>query len=96
MRRVKGNATLVGISELRTQAEEIVKVAQREPVILEKRHQPIAVLVPIGQYERTQEMLDRLEDHLLGLLAQEREQRSRHRAPLTLEELERRIGLRHP
>ena len=61
MRHIKGQTTLVGISELRTQAEEIVKVAQQEPVILEKRHKPIAVLVPIGQYERTEETLDLLE-----------------------------------
>jgi prevent-host-death family protein len=94
MRRVKGDTTLVGISELRTQADEILKVAQKEPVIVEKRHKPMAVLVPIGQYERTQDMLDRLEDHLLGLLAKEREQRSGRKDYLTLEELERKIGLR--
>ena len=94
MRRVKGDTTLVGISELRTQADEIMKVARHEPVIVEKHHKPMAVLVPIEQYERTEATLDRLEDYLLGLLAKEREQRSPRKAYLTLEELERRVGLR--
>jgi hypothetical protein len=34
------------------------------------------------------------EDTALGLLAKEREQRSRRKGYLTLEELERRVGLR--
>ena len=95
MRRVKGDTTLIGISELRTQADAILKVAQHEPVIVEKHHKPMAVLVPIEQYDKTEEALDLLEDHLLGLLAQEREQHSRRKDTLTLEELERRVGLRH-
>ena len=52
MRQVKSDTTLVGISELRTQADAIVKVAQRGPVVLEKHHKPIAVLVPIEQWRR--------------------------------------------
>ena len=95
MRQVKGNTTLVGISELRTHAEAIVKVARTEPVILEKHHRPIAVLVPIQQYERTEATLDALEDQLLGLLAKERERRHPVTSYLSLEELERRVGLRH-
>lgn len=94
MRRVKEDTTLVGISEFRTRADEIVKAAQREPVVVEKRHRPVAVLVPIEQYERTETALDHLEDYLLGLLAKEREQRSHRKTYLTLEELERRVGLR--
>ena len=95
MRQVKSDTTLVGISELRTQADAIVKVAQRGPVVLEKHHKPIAVLVPIEQYDRTEDTLDLLEDTILGLLAKEREQRSRRKDVLTLEELEKRVGLRH-
>lgn len=95
MRRIKGDTTLVGISELRTQAEEILRVAQQEPVIVEKRHKPMVVLVPIEQYERTEATLDRLEDTILGLLAKEREQRSKRKDYLSLEEFERRVGLRH-
>lgn len=94
MRRVKEDTTLVGVSELRTQAEAILKVAQREPVIVEKRHKPMAVLIPIEQYERTEEALDLLEDYILGLLAKEREQRFPRKGYLTLEELERRVSLR--
>ena len=95
MRRVKGDTTLVGVSELRTQADEILRVARQEPVIVEKRHKPMAVLVPIEHYDRTEALLDLLEDTILGLLAKDREQRSRRKDYLTLEELERRVGLRH-
>ena len=95
MRRIRGDTTLVGVSELRTQADEILKVAQQEPVIVEKRHKPMAVLIPIAQYDRTEAVLDTLEDTILGLLAKERERRSLRKRHLTLEELERRVGLRH-
>ena len=94
MRRIREDTTLVGISELRTQADAILKVAQREPVIVEKRHKPMAVLIPITEYHRTQETLDRFEDCVLGLLAKEREQRFPRKDYLTLEVLERKIGLR--
>ena len=95
MRRIKEDTTLVGISELRTQAEAIVKAAQHEPVMLEKRHKPIAVLIPIERYERTEHTLDLLEETILGLLAKERDQRSRRKDYFTLDELERRVSLRH-
>ena len=94
MRRVKEDTTLVGVSEFRTQVEAILKVAQKEPVIVEKRHKPMAVLVSIEQYDRTEGILDVLEDSILGLLAKEREQRSPRPHYLSLEELERRVGLR--
>ena len=95
MRRVKEDTTLVGISELRTQAEAIIRVAQQAPVILEKRHKPIAVLIPIEQYDRMEQTMEALEDAILGLLAKERAQRSRRKDVLSLEDLERRVGLRH-
>ena len=95
MRRLKEDTTLVGVSEFRTKADEILKVAQREPVVVEKRHKPMAILMPITTYERTEAILDLLEDTVLGLLAKEREARYRSKRYLSLEELERRVGLRH-
>ena len=94
MRKVKSDTTFVGISELRTQADAILKAAERETVVLEKRHKPIAVLVPIARYDRTEETLDLLEDYILGLLAKERLERSGRKDYLSLQELERRVGLR--
>ena len=94
MRRVKSDTTLIGVSELRTRADEILKVAQQEPVIVEKRHKPMAVLIPIAEYERTEHVLDLLEETILGLLAKEREQRSKRKDYLTLEALEHKVGLR--
>ncbi len=94
MRQVKEQTTLVGVSELRTQVDEIMGATRTGPVIIEKRHKPFAVLVSIEQYERTEEVLEYLEDTVLGLLAKEREHRTPHARYLSLEELERRVGLR--
>ncbi len=93
MRRIKADTTLVGISEFRTKAEEILGLAEREPVIVERRHKPKAVLLSLRQYEQTERTLDAFEDSILGLLAKTREQ-GRKRRYLSLEELERRVGLR--
>ena len=91
MRQVRRDTTFVGISELRTQADAILKAAAREKVVLEKRHKPVAVLVPIERYDRTEETLDLLEDYLLGLLARERLERSGNKHYISLSDLEQRI-----
>ena len=95
MRHVEQETTFVGISELRTRADEILNVARRGRVVVEKRHKPMVVLVPIEQYDRTQEVLEAIEDYVLGMLAKERERHSPRKSYLSLEELERRVGLRH-
>ncbi len=94
MRRIKADTTLIGVSELRTQADAILKVAREQPVIVEKRHKPVAVLMPVEQYNRTEQLLDALEDTILGLLAKERERRAPRKGWLTLEQLEHRVSLR--
>lgn len=95
MRHVEQETTFVGISELRTHADEILNVARRGRVVVEKRHKPMVVLVPIEQYDRTQEVLETIEDSVLGMLAKERERHGSRTSYLSLEELERRVGIRH-
>ena len=94
MRHVERDTTFVGISELRTHADEILNVARRERVVVEKRHKPMVVLVPIEQYDRTQLLLDTIEEYVLGLIAKERKRHATKKDYIPLEELERRVGLR--
>ena len=91
MRMVKENTALVGISELRTKADEILKVMDRSTVVIEQRNKPRAVLLSIDRYERMEALLDWVEDQILGLLAKERRKGTPHKAYLSLEELERRL-----
>ena len=94
MKTVKEDTTLVGISELRTKAEQIFKVMDRSTVVLEQRHRPRAVLLSIERYEKMEALLDSVEDQILGGLAKEREEGTPRKAYLSLEEAERRLKLR--
>lgn len=94
MRTVKENTTLVGLSELRTKAEEILKVMDRSTVVIEQRHRPRAVLLSIQRYEKMEALLDAVEDQILGSLAKEREKGTARKAYLSLEEAEQRLKKR--
>jgi prevent-host-death family protein len=94
MKTVKEETTLVGISELRTQADEILRRMQRSTVVIERRHKPLAVMLPIARYEEMEALLDLVEEGVLGYLARERERATPRRAYLPLEELERRLKVR--
>jgi len=87
-------ATLVGVSELRTQLEKILKLAKKSTVFLGKRQKPVAVLVPIEQHQAQEELLDRLEDAVLGYLAKQRDKQSDLEDYLSLESVEKSVGLK--
>lgn len=91
---VKENTTLVGISELRTELEEILKRMKHTKVVIEKRNNPIAVLIPIDEFERTQNILDIAEELVLGNLAKQRFEKSKDKDYLTLETVEKKIGIK--
>lgn len=94
MKTVKEETTLVGISELRTKADEILQRMNRSTVVIERRHKPLAVMLPIARYEEMEALLDLVEEGLLGYVAKQREQRTPRRAYLPLEEIERRLKIR--
>ncbi len=94
MRTVKEQTTLVGISELRTKAEEILQLMNRSTVVIEKRHKPLAVMLPIARYEEMEALLDWAEDQILGTLARQRERGTPKKSYLTLEETQRRLKVR--
>ena len=93
MLTVKEATTLVGISELRTKAEEILRAMDRSTVVIERRHRPVAVMLPVERYEQMEAILNWIEDQGLGLIAKSRERRTPRRDYLSLEEVKRRLHL---
>lgn len=91
---VKEQTTLVGISELRTKADEILRAMQRSTVVLERRNRPLAVLLPIAKYEEMEAHLDWVEDRILGHWAKERGRKTPRKSYLSLEAVEKRLKLR--
>ena len=87
-------ATLVGVSELRTQLDKVLKLAKDSKVFLGKRQKPVAVIMPIEEYTQMEKLLDHIEDTVLGYIAQEREKHSDIKDYIPLEEMEKRIGLK--
>ncbi|MBU4304357.1 MAG: type II toxin-antitoxin system Phd/YefM family antitoxin [Candidatus Omnitrophica bacterium] len=72
MQTIKENTTLVGVSELRKGIDNILKIAQKGVVIIEKRHKPAAVLMSNDEYEHIQDILETAEDIVLGFIAHKR------------------------
>ncbi|MEA3368741.1 MAG: type II toxin-antitoxin system Phd/YefM family antitoxin [Candidatus Ratteibacteria bacterium] len=68
--------TLVGVSELRTKIDEILKTAKDHKVLIGKRNKLMAVLLDIEKYNQMEKALEFLEDFALGYLAKERERNS--------------------
>lgn len=87
MRTIEKNTTLVGVSELRTNFDEILKKAKDTRVIIEKRKKFMAVLMDMEKYEKMERMLDAVEDIVLGYLAREREKDSDLSDYIDIEEL---------
>ena len=72
MLTVKEDTTVIGVTELRKMIPEVLKKIKREKVVLTRRNRPIGILVDYEEFERIEAMIDLIEDHLLGRLAEER------------------------
>ena len=93
MLTVKEDTTVIGITELRKMIPEVLKKIKREKVILTRRNQPIGILVDYQEFERIEQMIDLIEDHLLVKLASDRASR-KGRKTISLEAAEKRVGLK--
>jgi prevent-host-death family protein len=91
MLTVKEDTTFVGVSELRTRIDYVLKKAKEHKVVIEKRHKPVAALVGIKKYEELESLLDAFEDIALGYLAKEREESSASSDYISIEEAESRL-----
>ena len=86
--------TLVGISELRTRSAVILKAAQTQRVVLAKRGKAVAVLVPIGEWERQERLLDEFEDMALGLIAADRVRETPPKEYIPMETVLKKFGVK--
>jgi prevent-host-death family protein len=84
---LKGDTTLVGVSELRTHMEKILQESKKHKVLIEKRNKPVAVIMAMEDYNKMEETLEALEDLALGYLARERESGSKPSDYLDMEEV---------
>ncbi len=89
---VEGKTTLVGVAELRKITKEVLEKLKSNKVILTKRNKPVGVLLDYEEFRRIEEIMEALEDYILGTLAKERAQRKGKKV-ISLEEAERKLGL---
>lgn len=78
MYTIKGDTTLVGISELRTNFDKVLEAISKSKVLLERRNKPLAVIVPIEKYNQMEELIESMEDMSLGYLAKDRDAKSKN------------------
>ncbi len=76
MLEIKENTLLIGVSELRTKMDQVIKAMGSQRVIIEKRRKPIAAMVPMDKYEIMLKALEVVEDMSFGHLAKERHENS--------------------
>jgi len=90
---VEEKTTIVGVAELRKVMSDILGKIKSNKVILTRRNKPVGVIVDYEEYKKMEEVIDSLEDYVLGHLAKERAQRKGKKL-ITLEEAEKKLGLR--
>ena len=93
MLTVEEKSTIVGLAELRKVMRNVLQEMKTHKVILTKRNRPVGVLVDYEEFRRMEGVIAALEDFVLGHMARERARRKDRKA-LTLEEVERKLGLR--
>lgn len=87
-------SVLIGVSEIREKLDKILKIAKNFKIMLGKRQEPVAVLVPIDQYQKMEELLDRVEDAVLGYQAKERLSQGKISEYISLGVVEKKVGLK--
>lgn len=89
----KEDTAIIGVAELRSKAANVLKEIKKHKVILTKRNRPVGIIIDYGEYEKMEQLLEELEDIILGTIARERLERKGKKA-ITLEDAERKVGLR--
>ena len=90
---VEEKATIVGVAELRKVTSDILEKIKSNKVILTRRNKPVGVIIDYEEFKKMEEIIDALEDYVLGQLAKERAQR-KDKKLITLEQAEKKLGLR--
>ena len=88
---IKEDTTLVGVSELRTNIDKILRESKKHKILIEKRNKPVAVLMDMEKYTQMEETLELLEDFALGYLAKERETKTANRDYLDIDKVRKKM-----
>ena len=88
---VKKDTTMIGVSELRTKVDQLLKKARTSHIVVEKRHKPVAVIMSSEEYNKNEELVDFAEDIILGYIAKERLQNSKDKDFVDIEDLLKKI-----
>ncbi len=91
---VEENTTIVGVSELRTKLEEVLKASRHSKVIINQRNKPIAVLMDIDIYNKLDELLEEWSDQQLAREAKERMKKSRPSDFIDADKFKNKYGLK--
>jgi prevent-host-death family protein len=83
---INEKSTIAALSELRTKSEEILKQLSKNKVILQKHNKPVAVMLSYQQYSMLEELLDRVEEYTLGMVALERDKKASKKDFVDIEE----------
>jgi len=88
----KQDTTLIGVSELRTKLDELLKKTRHTRVLIEKRNKPVAVIMSNEEYEKNESFLDLAEDIVMGHIARERFEKSTGKDFISIEEALKKVG----
>jgi prevent-host-death family protein len=90
---VEEKTTIVGVAELRKVMKEVLEEIKKNRVVLTKRNKPVGVILDYQEFKKMEELVDALEDYVLGSLAKERALR-RDKKVISLQEAEKKLGVR--
>lgn len=93
MLKLESDTLYAGVSELRTSAPRLLEESKKNRVILMKRNLPVAAIINYADYQRFEDMMEILEDLVLGYEAKQRASRKKKRF-ISMEEAEKLVGLR--
>lgn len=91
---VDEKTSIIGVAELRTIGGKILEELKRHKVILTRRNKPVGVVVDYGEYQRMEQIIEALEDNVLGYMAKERAKKVKKEDYISLDEMERLVGLK--
>jgi PHD/YefM family antitoxin component YafN of YafNO toxin-antitoxin module len=94
MINLNSDTILMGTSELRTEVPKLAKELKLKTVIITNRGKPIAVLEDFAKYQDKKEMIDSLEDLVLGKIAESRLKKSGKKDYITREKVFKMLGIK--
>ena len=90
---VDEEATIVGVSELRTHAPQLLEELKKNRVILTRRNEPMAVMLSIEEFKRLKDLAEEREDLALEKTAQQRDKSGKKSDYISHERVKKILGL---